>query len=172
MKIPKTIDKKDIKKHDLEVFKMLIRALKETGILHKFKSQEAIIRKCYWSRKNYCSTDNEPLYINMALWSGDIQALLERKFNLTTKQKDMLRLKYQYLVLSNVLLKNKIYSRNFMRCFFETIKCCKDNKIFDNKKNITPNLKETIEKCSNHLKHFNVQRPIAYQVDKIIEKWQ
>jgi hypothetical protein len=172
MKIPNTIDKKCIKKHDLEVFKMLIRALKEIGILHKFKSQEAIIKRCYWSRNYYGSMSNEPLYQNMALWVGDIQALFDKKFKLTSEQNALLRLKYQYLVLSNVLLKNKIYSRNFMGCFFETIKYCNDNKIFDNKKNITHGLKETIEKCSNHLKHFIAQGPKAYQVDKIIEKWQ
>ena len=172
MKIPETIDKKIIRKHDLEVFKMLIRALKETGILHKFKSQEAIIKKCYWSRNYYGSTSNEPFYMNMALWSGDIQSLLDKSFKLTTEQNLLLRLKYQYLVLSNVLLKNKIYSRNFMAYFLETIIYCNDNKIFDNKNNITPSLKETIEKCSNHLKHFKTKEFKSYEVDKIIEKWQ
>ena len=172
MEIPKTIDKKLVKKHDMAIIKMLIRTLKEIGILYRFKSTDDIIKKCYWSRGYYCA-EGEPLYRNISLWTSDVLNLLDcNKRPMDNETRMMIKFKYNTLLLSEVLFKNRIYSQEFMSSYFDTIIWCNKHKIFKKFKCDVSKAKPLVERCSKHLKHYPKHKHIAEEVDKIIEKWQ
>ena len=172
MEIPKTIDKKLVKKHDMAIIKMLIRTLKEIGILYRFKSTDDIIKKCYWSRGYYCA-EGEPIYRNISLWTSDALNLLDYSKRPTDNEtRMMIKFKYNTLLLSEVLFKNRIYSQEFMSSYFDTIIWCNKHKVFKKFKCDVSKAKPLVERCSKHLKHYPKHKHIAEEVDKIIEKWQ
>lgn len=172
MEIPKTIDKKLISKHDLAIFKMLIRTLKESGLIYKFKSTQDIIKKCYWSRGYYCP-EGESKYRNISLWSNDALNLIDKsKTPLDDETRMLIKIKFNGLILEEVLLKNKIYSQEFMTSFFETLTWCNGHKLLNKRKSDITKFKPIIERCSKYLKHYPKHKYIAEEVDKIIEKWQ
>ena len=172
MKIPSTINKKLIKKHDEAIIKMLIRTLKEIGILYRFKSTDDIIKKCYWSRSYYCR-DGEPIYRNISLWSSDALNLLDNgKRPAGNEIRMMIKFKYNTLILSEVLFKNRIYSQEFMSSYFDTIIWCNNHKLFKKFKCDVSNIKPLVERCSKYLKHFPKRKDIACKVDEIVKKWK
>lgn len=171
MEIPKTIDKKLVKKYDEAIIKMLIRTLKELGVLYRFKSTDDIIKKCYWSRGYYCP-EGESKYRNISLWSNDVLNLLDHSKRLKDNEARMIKFKYNTLLLSEVFFKNKIYSQEFMLSYFSTIIWCDTHKAFKTFKYDVSKAKPLIERCSKHLKRFPKHKNIACEVDKIIEKWK
>ena len=172
MEIPKTIDKKLVKKHDMAIIKMLIRTLKEIGILYRFKSTDDIIKKCYWSRGYYCA-EGEPIYRNISLWTSDVLNLLDYSKRPTDNEtRMMIKFKYNTLLLSEVLFKNRIYSQEFISSYLDTIIWCNKHKIFKKFKCDVSKAKPLVEKCSKYLKHFPKRKDVACEVDEIVKKWK
>jgi len=118
---------------DEDVFKVLIRTLKECNFIQHFKSLEMIVHKCYWSRRIYVNEAcKETLFQNISLWSNDI----------TNPEGGMIhgltyidRYSFSCMFITNIVLKvwpkYGIYDRYFIRNFFNTIYDCDARHCFE-----------------------------------------
>ena len=108
---------------DEDVFKVLIRTLKECNFIQHFKSLEMIVHRCYWSRRTYVNVSvKETLFQNISLWSNDI----------TKPEGGMIHsipasalFSFFCMFKTNIVLqvwpKYGIYDRFFIRNFFSAI---------------------------------------------------
>ena len=108
---------------DEDVFKVLIRTLKECNFIQHFKSLEMIVHRCYWSRRLYVNElGKETLFQNISLWSNDITKP-EGGMIHSVPASDLFS--FSCMLKTNIVLqvwpKYGIYDRCFIKNFFDSI---------------------------------------------------
>ena len=118
---------------DEDVFKVLIRTLKECNFIQHFKSLGMIVHRCYWSRRIYVNEAcKETLFQNISLWSNDITKP-EGGMIHSIPASDLFS--FSCMFKTNIVLqvwpKYGIYDRCFIRNFFSTIFDCNARHCFE-----------------------------------------
>lgn len=128
-KLLEKIDSKYQSYHDEKIFKMLLRSIKEVGLIHHFKDIDSIIKQCYQSRKIYAKY--ETFWQNVSIWPRDISATrcFSRKIN--GQQLEALTCTYRANIINHILINDNIFDEKFFINFIISIENCELNGAFE-----------------------------------------
>lgn len=116
--------------YDEKIFKMLIRSIKEVGLIHHFKDIDSIIKQCYASRKLYLKY--ETFWQNVSIWAHDINVPRCLISNINSQQLEALTCTYRANIINRILINDKIFDEKFFINFIISIENCESNGAFEN----------------------------------------
>lgn len=117
--------------HDEKIFKMLIRSIKEVGLIHHFKDIDSIIKQCYASRKVYIK--HETFWQNVSIWTHDINVPRCLINNINSQQLEVLTCTYRANIINRILINDKIFDEKFFINFIMSIENCESNGAFEDR---------------------------------------